>query len=136
MRPWKPLLLLTALALLTLAGCSGNVRVTGQVVENGQSFALPKGEALEVHFITMDPEVVPGRDYMKMVSDNGSFVADQADNSGRGLPPGKYKVTLHSETPVVGQKLRGKPELSTDLQVARGSPVHLTIDLGARTITH
>jgi hypothetical protein len=134
MRPWTPTLL-AALALLSLAGCSGNVRVTGQLVEDGQPYALPPGESLEVHLLSTDPAMYPPRDFLKMVDPDGRFTADQGDGSGRGLPPGRYKVKLRSETPAVKTKLQGKPELTAEFEAARGAPVHLTIDLGKRTIT-
>src|SRR4051812_48261061 len=101
MRPRKPFALLTGLALLTLAGCSGNVRVTGQLVENGKPYPLPGGEMVEVHFLSTDPAMYPPRDFLKMADPDGSFVADAGDGSGRALPPGKYKVKLHSESPVL-----------------------------------
>jgi hypothetical protein len=93
MRPRKPFACLSGLALLVLAGCGGgNVRVTGQLVEDGRPFPLPPGEAVAVHIHTADPAVYPPRAYLKFVKPDGSFAAGPNDGSGKGLPPGKYKI--------------------------------------------
>ena len=135
MRLWQCFASLTALTLLVLTGCSSSVTVTGKLVQNGQAYALPPGESLEVHFLSADPQMYPPRDFMTMANQDGTFTADQGDPAKKGLPPGKYKLKLHSETPELKKKLSGQPELTTEIDTSKGSKINLTIDVGSRTVT-
>jgi hypothetical protein len=134
----KPLALLSALAMVVLSGCGNRqlVRVTGQVVENGVPRHLDPGESVQIEFLTADDAprslslgVFPKQD--------GSFVADMNDGSGRGIPPGKYKVKLNSEgSRLKSSKINAKLlKESYPLEVTTGAAIHLTIDLAAGTIT-
>jgi hypothetical protein len=127
---------LPALALLVLSGYGGNlVRVTGQVVENGQPRRLEPGESVQVEFVTVGNSprtlslgIFPNRD--------GALSADQNDGTGAGIPPGQYKVRLNLEGASVKTKVAGKLfQESYALGVVPGKLVHLTIDLLAGTIT-
>ena len=139
MRLWslsKGSLCLPAVALLVLSGCGGSlVRVTGQVVENGQPRRLESGESIQVEFVTVGNSprplslgIFPNRD--------GAFSADRNDGTGAGIPPGQYKVRLNHEGTSVKTKVPGKLfKESYSLDVMPGKAVHLTIDLTAGTIT-
>jgi hypothetical protein len=127
-----------AVVLLSAAGCSsGNiVRVTGQVVENGQPYALQSGECIQIDLVTTpDSGAKVPLSLMTYSKKDGSFAADQNDGSGRGLPPGKYAVRLNRETTTLGKKAH--PKLFKDaytFELAAGKPVHLTIDLASGAI--
>jgi hypothetical protein len=128
--------LLSALALAGLAGCGGGdlVRVTGQVEENGEPRRLDQGESIRIDFTTADDlshplslGIFPKRD--------GSFAADMNDGSGKGLPPGRYKVKLNRESTSLKTKVNGKLfKESYPLEVAPGAQIRLTIDLAKGTI--
>jgi len=128
---------LVALALLATAGCGSNiVRVTGQIVANGQPTGLETGECIQVDLVTIDSAGGLPLSIMTFVKKDGRFAADQNDGSGRGLPPGKYAVRLNRETTAVKKTINGK--LFKDkhtIEVAAGRPVHLTIDVATGDIT-
>ena len=132
----RPLALVGALLGPTLAGCGGKnlVRVTGQVVENGQPYSLAGGETVQIDFTTADG-AYPPLALAAYAKADGSIVVDMNDGSGKGLSPGKYKVRLNSE----GTSLNKKPNAKLfkeayTLDVVQGAPVHLTIDLAKGTI--
>lgn len=131
--PW-----VAAFALLAtlLAGCNDNlVRVTGQVVENGQPVRLAAGESIQIDLLTADgayPPLALGV-YAKP---DGSFAVDMNDGTGRGLPPGKYKVRLNSEGTTISRKVNPKLfKESVTLEIGKGVPLQLTVDLAKGTIT-
>jgi hypothetical protein len=125
-----------ALLVALLTGCSDNlVRVTGKVVENGEPVQLASGESIQIDLLTADgayPPLALGV-YAKP---DGSFAVDMNDGTGRGLPPGKYKVHLNSEGTTISKKVN--PKLFKEkvmLEVAKGGSLHLTVDLVKGTIT-
>jgi hypothetical protein len=122
---------------LFVAGCGSKVvRVTGQVVENGQPAPLTDGECIQVDLVTVDAAGKLPLSIMTFVKPDGSFAADQNDGSGRGLPPGKYLVRLNRETTVVKKTVNAKLfKEGTSVEVAAGHPVRLTIDLATGTIS-
>jgi hypothetical protein len=135
-RVWKPFALLSALALPALAGCGGGnlVRVTGQVEENGVPRHLGTGESIRIDFTSADnaPRPLSLGIFAKR---DGSFVADMNDGSGRGIPPGQYKVKLNRESTSLKTKVNSKLfKESYPLEVVPGAPIHLTIDPAAGTI--
>lgn len=127
---------LAVLAALT-TGCGGDnlVRVTGQVVENGEPVRLATGESLQIDFLTADgsyPPLALGA-YAKP---DGSFAVDMNDGTGRGLPPGKYKVRLNGEGTSLNKKVNSKLfKESLMLEVGKGTSLRLTVDLAKGTIT-
>jgi hypothetical protein len=129
--------LLTALALLALTGCSSNVvRVTGQVVENGQPYELQGGECVQIDIVSADPDMYPPLALTTYSKPDGTFAADPNDGTGRGLPPGKYKLKLNREVTSLKKKANGKLfKESHPFEVVQGAPVRLTIDLATGTIT-
>lgn len=120
-----------------LGGCGGGnlVRVTGQVVENGEPVRLADGESVQIDFQTADgayPPLALGA----YARPDGSFAADMNDGTGRGLPPGKYKVRLNSEGTSIKQKVNPKLfKESLTLEVGSGASLRLTVDLAKGTIT-
>ena len=132
---------LWAAGLATLAaiasGCGGEnlVRVTGQVVENGEPVRLAAGESVQIDFLTADgayPPLALGA-YAKS---DGSFAVDMNDGTGRGLPPGKYKVRLNGEGTSINKKVN--PQLFKEtlmLEVGKGASLRLTVDLAKGKIT-
>jgi len=120
---------------LALTGCGGNlVRVTGQVVENGELYQLADGETIQIDFSTADG-AYPPLALAAFVQKDGSFAVDMNDGTGKGLPPGKYKIRLDRE----GTSLKKKPnnKLFKDtytLEVGKGPSPHLTIDLATGTV--
>jgi hypothetical protein len=129
--------LVATLASAALAGCGNSnlVRVTGQVVENGQEYRLAEGETIQIDFSTAD-QAYPPLSLGTFVKKDGAFVVDMNDGTGRGLPPGKYKIRLNRD----GTSLRAKanPKLFKEahtLEVGKGASVHLTIDLATGTAT-
>jgi hypothetical protein len=127
--------LASALVLLALTGCSGNLtRVTGQLVENGQPRALDEGEHVQIDFVSGADAPRP-LSLGVFVKRNGSFVADMNDGSGRGILPGKYKVRLNGEGTSLKTKANTKLFRETvPVEVAQGTPTRLTIDLSQGTI--
>jgi hypothetical protein len=133
----KPWALLPALAVLVLPGCGDRnlVAVIGQVVENGTPRHLDPGESIQIEFLTAD-EASRSLSLGIFPKPDGSFVADMNDGSGRGIPPGNYKVRLNSEgTKLKSTKINSKLfKESYPLEVARNVKVRLTIDLATGTI--
>jgi hypothetical protein len=133
----KPLALLSALALVALAGCGGSnlARVTGQVVENGAPVQLSPGESVQIDFATADgayPPLALG----VFVKKDGTFIADMNDGTGAGLRPGKYKVRLNGESTSIKKKVNPKLfKEAVTVEAGLGTPVRLTIDLTAGTIS-
>jgi hypothetical protein len=131
---WAAVLVVLA-ALLT--GCRDDnlVRVTGQVVENGEPVRLASGESIQIDFLTADgayPPLALGV-YAKP---DGSFAVDMNDGTGRGLPPGKYKVHLNRESTSINKKVN--PQLfkkSVVLEFEKGVSLHITVDLAKGTIS-
>jgi hypothetical protein len=130
-------LLVAALAGAALAGCGNSnlVRVTGQVVENGQEYRLAEGETIQIDFSTAD-QAYPPLSLGTFVKKDGSFAVDMNDGTGRGLPPGKYKVRLNADG--TSRRAKVSPKLFKEahaLEVRKGASVHLTIDLATGAVT-
>lgn len=132
----RPAVLFVALLCPALAGCGGNlVRVTGQVVENGTPYRLAEGEVVQLDLTTAD-NAYPPLSLGTFAAKDGSFVVDMNDGTGRGLPPGKYKVRLNGEN--TSLKKKPNPKLFKEaytLDVGTGTSPHLTVDLAAGTIS-
>lgn len=131
--PWAAVL---AILATFLTGCGNNlVRVTGQVVENGEPVRLAEGESIQIDFLTADgayPPLALGA-YAKP---DGSFAVDMNDGTGQGLSPGKYKVRLNNEGTSISKKVN--PRLfkeAVTLEFGKGASFHLTVDLAKGTIT-
>jgi hypothetical protein len=89
-----------AAATLVAAGCGkGGVRgvkVKGEVLQNGQPIKFLPSEEITVGF---SREVEPGQQPFgapaKVKPEDGTFTVDGP--SGKGIPPGKYRIQLTSD---------------------------------------
>jgi hypothetical protein len=134
-------LALAVIAAASLGGCGGSgdrVRVTGQLLKNGQPYTAnlsgKEPETFSIDFVGM----VQDRSYIfpATINSNGSFRVDGPDR--RGIPKGEYNVTvLHS-----GFLGAGGDRLQTRFSAEKSPLVvdldkncSLTIDLGAGTVT-
>jgi hypothetical protein len=89
-----------AAAALVAAGCGkGGVRgvkVQGEVLQNGKPIPFLRGEEITVGF---SREVEPGEKPFgapaKVKPEDGTFTV--AGPSGKGIPPGKYRIQLTSD---------------------------------------
>ncbi|MFO0810713.1 MAG: hypothetical protein U0746_18955 [Gemmataceae bacterium] len=127
---------LIGVTVILVVGCSGaNLgRVTGQVTLNGQPYALAKGESVQVELSTAD-NAYPPLALGAFAKKDGTFVADMNDGTGAGLPPGKYKVRLNAEgTNLTGKVHKNLFKANCVIDVVRGTPVQLTVDLTNGTI--
>jgi hypothetical protein len=128
--------LLACLACPAAAGCGDNnlVRVTGQAVADGEAYRLADGETIQIDFTTAD-DAYPPLALGTFVKKDGRFAVDRNDGTGKGLPPGKYKLRLNPE----GTSLKRKPNAKLfkeayTLELTKGTAPHLTIDLSEGTI--
>jgi hypothetical protein len=106
-----------ALAMIfSLAGCSGSERVVevkGKVHQNGQPLPvqeLPSGAGgrVMVRFYFLEENQKSQTFYAAIVKSNGTFSVP--GNSGKGIPPGKYRVaiTWQDTFPMGVDNLKGK----------------------------
>jgi hypothetical protein len=102
--------------MLSLAGCSGSDRlleVKGMVHKNGQPLSvqeLPSGAGgrVMVLFHALDEGQESQGPYGAIVKSDGTFSVPGP--SGRGIPPGKYRVEIRWQDPfpMGNDKLEGK----------------------------
>jgi hypothetical protein len=92
--------------ILTLAllsgGCSDSktVKPKGQLVKNGQPVQVAEGD---YYIIVLVPEAEPGKEKdapknqypASKPAPDGTFTVEDA--AGKGIPPGKYKVTIKKQ---------------------------------------
>lgn len=98
-----PRFIAITLAVAFASGCGSKdatgpdlsgAKITGRIVERGKPVKILKDETIKISFIGLadaDGKVTGGGD----VKEDGSF--EIAGPSGKGLPAGKYKVTLSSD---------------------------------------
>lgn len=127
-----------------LVGCGPSdvkVVVRGRLLENGQPFTadpskvkLPKGAALPPGVQPLQIMFIPverGETYIATVTDPASGKFEVTGSDGRGVKPGKYKVSVQINTgPGTPDALGGKysPEKTTiNREVKEGE--ELVIDL-------
>ena len=81
-----------SLGLLVIPGCGGEksgVQVKGTVVDNGQPLSLTDQDYILIELSSAD-----GKSYTGQLNKDGSFAIENEE----GVPPGKYKVTMTSQT--------------------------------------
>jgi hypothetical protein len=112
MRFCKPIALLPFLALLAL-GCdsSSYIKAKGSVVKGGQPYRTGEGQGLRIIFAPLDPPAGTRYDSFAAAYDpsDGSF--EVLGKDGRGLPPGKYRISLQlisKKEDLWGGQLTGK----------------------------
>jgi hypothetical protein len=120
--------------LIGLTGCgSGLVRLTGQLVADGLPVRLGDGESVQLDFVTADG-AYPPLNLGVYAKPDGSFAADMNDGTGRGLPPGKYKVKFNGEGTTLKRTVN--PKLFKEahpVEVTAGASLNLTVDLAKGT---
>ena len=106
-------LVLSLSAALLLAGSAGKpaIKVRGRLLENGRplivsTIHLPPGDkGIQVSFYPLREGDLPGDPYQAVVSPgDGSF--EVLGPSGRGIPPGRYRVTIRVGVPGRGDHLK------------------------------
>lgn len=121
--------------LLAVPGCGGGlVKLTGHLEADGQPVRLGDGETVQLDFVTADA-AYPPLNLGVYAKPDGTFAADMNDGTGRGLPPGKYKVKLNSEGTTLKQQ-KVHPKLFKEahpVEVTATGGLHLTVDLAKGT---
>jgi hypothetical protein len=132
----KNLLAATAvLALCAAGGCSGDnkVNATGRVVKDGKPLTVPEDDFVRIQFVPYtEPGTNPKTCYIADFNNStGTFKALGPDL--RGVPPGKYRITIAHEkgrkdvfkgaydmphTPFVFEVSSSSPEIVLDLDTA------------------
>jgi hypothetical protein len=92
---WRIAVVLVAACLcLSSLGCgSSTIQARGRILKKGEPFEPGPGEALRIILAPLDPPA--GETYDSFAAEyqgDGTFVVKGKD--GKGLPPGKYRVTL------------------------------------------
>jgi len=83
--------------VLTAAGCGPSdnlLALQGRLLKSGEKFEAGADELVQITFVPILPNGEPPRDhyYANIDDAKGTFVA--AGKTGRGLPPGKYRVAV------------------------------------------
>jgi hypothetical protein len=132
---------LALVAAAVLLGCSGGgdtVRVSGQLMKDGKPYGANLSGKEPETFVVDFVGTVKERAYRfaGTIDANGSFRVGGTD--GRGIPRGQYKIAvIHSGFQGAGGDRFGArfAEEKTPLAVDLKQNVHLTIDVGAGTVT-
>jgi hypothetical protein len=125
--------------VLPLVGCSGGsgVAVEGKVLVNGQPYKVADAEQLQITFLGTGADG-------KGISASANYDASTSSltvsgPTGKGIPPGSYKIAVSSSTygPKQTDRLRGMFEADrTPLayNVTTDPVQNIVIDLGRRTV--
>lgn len=97
---------IAAIVACWTAGCGGGdgppptnlkdvsgAKVTGRLLQSGKPVKILKEETIRVSFVSLDDQLVASSAEVK--AEDGSF--EVTGPTGKGLPPGKYKVGLSSD---------------------------------------
>jgi hypothetical protein len=99
-----------AVGMIFASGCGGGSplqKAKGQILVAGKNYSVGPREQLQVIFF---PDVeAPSNTYPADVKSDGSFETVGMD--GRGIPPGKYRVSISS--PYGGGSVSIPPELGS-----------------------
>jgi hypothetical protein len=116
------------LCALALSGCGGDdkLRARGRVVKGGAPFTVPEEEYVRVTFYPIPADGGrPNNTYVATYSNgDGTFQVVGAD--GKGLPPGKYRVSVEHE--------RGRKDLFKGAYDAERSPFVFDVDSAGKEI--
>jgi hypothetical protein len=114
-----------------VAGCGPTMlKSRGRLVKGGEPFKPGEGEIVRIAFVPAPNGAEPIKDYYvaEFNKTDGSFQV--AGKDGRGMPPGKYRITVTHEvkrhdvlngafdednTPFVQEMTTSTPELVLDL---------------------
>jgi hypothetical protein len=114
------------LLALFLIGCGGDGRfkARGRVVKSGTPFTLGEGEGMRMIFVPVEAGEKTFDTYAAVFNKDGSF--EVAGKDGKGLPPGKYRVTL--------EHLKKKQDLFDGAFAGDNSPIVREVTDGANEI--
>jgi hypothetical protein len=121
--------LFVVIAMLA-CGCGGDGRfqARGRLIKDGAPFKLGQGEGMRIVFVPVEPGESTFETYAAILEEDGSFKVIGKD--GKGLPPGKYRVTVEhlkkkadlfkgafsgKKTPIVREVTDGANEIVIDL---------------------
>jgi hypothetical protein len=113
-----------------ICGCSsdGRIQARGKLVKNGAPFKLGEAEGMRIVFVPYEASGSTFDTYVAVFDGNGSFKVTGKD--GKGLPPGKYRVTVEhlkkkedqfkgafsgKKTPIVREVTNSSTEIVIDL---------------------
>lgn len=109
-------------------------RVTGRLVNNGQPVTVPATEAalgsVQIRFLLLAEDgTADGYSFDAPTDAEGAFSVQGA--TGRGIPPGKYRIAVYQYDPYPIDKLRGAfaEEKTPIVREITGSTDLGTIDL-------
>ncbi len=140
---FHPFVFLLVCAAPFVPGCGGDkgVKVEGQIVRDGNPYAAAEGETVNLSFAGKNAK---GEDAIYPATVNagaGSFVVNGPE--GKGIPPGKYKITINLSSGGSDPASLAKLE-KVNAQFARingkecditSEPVQkITIDIGKGTV--
>lgn len=111
-------------------GCGGDGRfqARGRLVKNGAPFKLGEAEGMRIVFVPVEAGPSTFDTYVAVFDGQGSFKVTGKD--GKGMPPGKYRVTVEhlkkkkdllngafsgKKTPIVREVSNGSDEIVIDL---------------------
>ena len=137
----RRVVVILSLSLMLFGGCSesGTLTVRGQLVNNGRPLSVDNPDEFELKLLSVDADG-PGRNvYAARVERDGTFLF--AGPTGRGVPPGAYKVVIETGPVPDGRggagdrfhKAFAEPRTPLRLTVTPGT-TELTIDVGAKTV--
>jgi hypothetical protein len=115
------------LAGLLLPGCGGSlVKPTGRVVRGDAPLHTGAGEALHIAFVPLEATGTTGFDSYaaEFNGEDGTFQVKGKD--GRGLPPGRYRVTL--------ELIKGRKDAFRGRFSARNSPFTCEVTSGSAEV--
>jgi hypothetical protein len=122
----------SALVLIAVfaCGCGGDGRfqARGRLIKDGAPFKLGQGEGMRIVFVPVEAGESTFETYAAILGEDGAFKVIGKD--GKGLPPGKYRVTVEhlkkkedlfkgafsgKNTPIVREVSNGSSEIVIDL---------------------
>jgi hypothetical protein len=142
MRP----LLAALLPLLLLAGCSPGekvVAVRGRLLRDGQPLGpaaenLPPGDkGIRVVFYPLTPDAAGPSSYPAVVNPKDATFT-LAGGTAKGVPPGKYRVSVAQGAFGSADALKGafgKENSPLTIDVPAGGSLTLDVDVGTKTVT-
>jgi hypothetical protein len=119
------------LIALFASGCGsgdGRFQARGRLVKNGAPFKLAEAEGMRIAFVPYEAGESTFDTYVAVFTGDGSFKVTGKD--GKGLPPGKYRVTVEhlkkkkdllkgafsgKKTPIVREVTNSSTEIVIDL---------------------
>ncbi len=133
------------LSIALLPGCGSEppgVKVTGQLLKDGEVYTPPQGDNLSLSFSGKDAKGEPVVASATVDTSTGSFVVHGP--KGRGVPPGKYTVqvslTSTSTDPASLAKMgqankQFAPLNGKEIELSNAPDQKITIDIAKGTVS-